>query len=324
MEKKPCPSKIQTDEILSVEESLKAFEGDFTSFFCGLKEKYLKEELIGIYSYLLQKSVDNEFLKCLIREIDALRAPENLDDLLDFLLVKDTHAISGEDLNNFTDVRVLCLKAVSNYKDTRSITPILYCLNNKEEHYKFRLAAAEALGKIGDKNAVESLINVVSDENEKSVYVRESAAVALGMIGDMRAVDPFLSILEAKKNFLDKFTFLKERVIEALGKIDFTSSKRVISVFKNALSDESPQVRLNAVESLMNSDCDEASELIKKMLYDPDEEVARSSVIALYNIDGKSALDEVLALENVPYYCKEEARKILIEEAEALEENDNE
>ena len=156
----------------------------------------------------------------------------------------------------------------------------------------------------------------VSDEEEKSIYVRESAAVALGMIGDMRAVDPFLSILEAKKNFLDKFTFLKERVIEALGKIDFSSNHRVISVFKNALLDESPQVRLNAVESLMNSNCDEAYDLIKDMLYDSDEEVARSSVIALYNLRGEEALNEILELENIPYYCKEEARSIQEEEEE--------
>lgn len=321
MEKKSCFTKIQTDEISLVEESLKACKGDFTSFFYEIKQKYFKDELAQIFSSLLQRAKDNEFLKVLIKEINALRHPDNLDDLLDFLLAKDTHAISGEDLNNFTDVRVLCLKAVSNYKETRTIEPILYCLNNKNEHYKFRLAAAEALGKIGDRNAVESLIDIVSDENEKSIYVRESAAIALGMIGDMRAVDPFLSILEAKKNFLDKFTFLKERVIEALGKIDFSSNRRVITVFKNALLDESPQVRLNAVESLMNSNCEEAVPLIKKMLYDPDEEVSRSSVIALYNLEGKSALDEILSLENIPYYCKEEARSILEEEEEEPQEH---
>lgn len=304
----------QACDIEQVEESLKACKGDFTFFFCNLRKEFFKDDLAHVYSLLLQRAVDAEFLKALIKEISTLCHPDNLDDLLDFLLAKDTHAISGEELNSFTDVRVLCLKAISNYKETRTIEPILYCLNNKNEHYRFRLAAAEALGKIGDKHAVESLIDVVSDENEKSIYVRESAAIALGMIGDMRAVDPFLSILEAKKNFLDKFTFLKERVIEALGKIDFASNKRVVSAFKNALLDESPQVRLNAIESLMNSSCEEAPELIKNMLYDSDEEVSRSSVIALYNLEGKKVLDEILKLENVPYYCKEEARNILKEE----------
>lgn len=299
------------DIIHSAEADLEASGGDFPSFFAKLKEKNSSDELASIYGHFLQKSIDVRFLKCLIGEVNRLRVPQNLDDLMDFLLAKDTHAISGEDIQNFIDVRVLCLKAISNYKEKRSIEVVLYCLNNKQENYKFRLAAAEALGKIGDKNAVESLIEVVSDENEKSVYVRESAAKALGMIGDMRAVDPFLSILEAKKSFLDKFTFLKERVIEALGKIDFSSDNRVISVFKNALQDESPQVRLNAVESLMNSNCEEAFELIRGMLFDSDEEVARNSVVALYNLSDEEILHEIIEDENMPYYCKEEARGIL-------------
>lgn len=316
MEKKAYLAEISSDNFCIIEKHLSECKDDFASFFDKLRNEYFKDDLAKIYSVLLQKTTNLELLRYLIREIDALRHPSNLDDLLDFLLVKDSHAISGEDLNNFIDIRVLCLKAISNYKQIRTIEPILYCLNNKKEHYKFRLAAAEALGKIGDKNAVESLIDIVSDENEKSLYVRESAAKALGMIGDMRAVDPFLSILEAKKSFLDKFTFLKERVIEALGKIDISCNRRVISVFKNALLDESPQVRLNAVESLMNSGSDEAFDLIKDMLFDSDEEVARNSVVALYNLSDEKILKEILEDDNMPYYCKEEARAILDEEYE--------
>jgi hypothetical protein len=57
---------------------------------------------------------------------------------------------------------------------------------------------------------------------EKSVYVRESAAAALGMLGDIRAIDPLVSILETKKGFIDKFTFLKEKIIETLSKFNST------------------------------------------------------------------------------------------------------
>ncbi len=218
MEKKTHLTKVSTEDFNLVEESLKAFGDDFPSFFSELKSKYLKNDLADIYSKLFKKIRNVDFLDALIREIDALRHKQNLDDLLDFLLEFDKNSVNEEDFGAYVNLRVICLKAISNYKDIKSITPVLYCLNNKNEHYKTRLAAAEALGKIGDKNAVESLINIVSDEEEKSVYVRESAAMALGMIGDMRALDPFLSILETKKNFLNKFTFLKERVIEAIGK----------------------------------------------------------------------------------------------------------
>lgn len=284
MEKKAHLDETSFAENFSLaEKSLEAFGEDFPGFFKKLRSEYFKDDLAKIYSYFLLKSTNVEFLRLLIREIDTLRHPDNLDDLLDFVLVKDTHAISDEDLNNFIDVRVLCLKAISNYKQTRTIEPVLYCLNNKNEHYKFRLAAAEALGKIGDKNAVEPLIEIVTDENEKSVYVRESAAAALGMIGDMRAVDPFLSILEAKKSFLDKFTFLKERVVEALGKIDFFADRRAVSALKGALLDDN-------------------------------EEVARNAVWALYNLLGEEILKEILEDKDLPEHCRDEARGILEEE----------
>ena len=153
----------------------------------------------------------------------------------------------------------------------------------------------------------------MSDENEKSVYVRESAALALGMIGDARALDAFVGILEAKKSFLDKFTFLKERIIEALNKIDFSGNKRAIAVLKEALSDESPQVRINAIESLMNSSVDEASDLIWKMLYDEDDEVRKNAVIALYNMEGKDALIRIISDDTLDVSCKEEAQEVLLE-----------
>lgn len=327
MKKKPYLSKMESEDFYFFEESLQACKGDFSTFFASLKNEYLKEDLAKIYSYLFKNIRNVDFLDTLIREIDTLRDKKNLDDLIDFLLEFDADSFDKDDFSAYINLRVLCLKAISNYKDTKAITPVLYCLNNKNEHYKARLAAAEALGKIGDKNAVESLINVVSDEEEKSVYVRESAAAALGMIGDMRAIDPFLSILEAKKNFLDKFTFLKERVIEALGKFNMPYNKRVFLALKEALMDDSPQVRLNAVESLMNLEIESetgcgVAELIKDMLYDNDEEVARSSVAALYNISGAEILYEILKDENAPLHCKDEAQNILKEEL--LEEDGDE
>jgi len=327
MEKKTYLTQISADNFYLVEDSLKTFGDDFFSFFGELKSRYFKDDLAEIYSLLFKRVKNLNFLDILIREINELHHKKNLDDLIDFLLEFDPKSISEEDFGAYINLRVLCLKAISNYKDIKSITPVLYCLNNKNEHYKTRLAAADALGKIGDKNAVESLIRVVSDEEEKSVYVRESAAIALGMIGDMRAVDPFLSILEAKKNFLDKFTFLKERVIEALGKLSMPYNKRVFYALKEALSDDSPQVRLNAVESLMNLEIEAghsfgADELIKNMLFDSDEEVARNSVAALYNLDGEDALKEILENDTIPYYCKDEARNILDTEEPEDEEDD--
>ena len=311
--------KSAREIVFHIEDEIKKSHGDFEPLFCELKAQYDKDELSEIYSKLLGENKSPNFLRILIQEIDRLKHPKNLDDLIDFIL--DCDLKDFNDTGEYINLKVLCIKAISNYKDIKAVTPLLYCLNNKNENYKFRLAAAEALGKIGDKNAVESLIDVVSDENEKSVYVRESAALALGMIGDSRALDAFVGILEAKKTFLDKFTFLKERVIEALNKIDFSSNKRAVAALKEALNAESPQVRINAVESLMNSNVDEAFDLIWKMLYDTDDEVRRNAVIALYNLEGKDALIRIISDETLDVSCKEEAQDVLLEVDEDTEDD---
>ena len=303
--------KLSEDIIFRIEDEIKKSQDNFISLFSDLKAQYNSDELSEIYSKLLGEIKAPDFLRILIKEIDILKHPKNLDDLIDFIL--DCDSKDFDDASEYLNLKVLCIKAISNYKDIKAVTPLLYCLNNKNENYKFRLAAAEALGKIGDKNAVESLIDVVSDENEKSVYVRESAALALGMIGDARALDAFVGILEAKKTFLDKFTFLKERIIEALNKIDFSNNKRAIAALKEALNDESSQVRINAIESLMNSKVEQAPDLIWKMLYDNEQEVRKNAVIALYNLEGRDVLIKIISDETLNPDCAQEAQDVLLE-----------
>lgn len=310
-------NELSVEELTKFENQLQEAIKNPSDFFGDIQRKFDKNTLSSLLGYFLSNAADSNLLKETIKAINSLRDEKNIEDLIDFLMSK---GFEDKDSNEIINLKTLCIKAISNYKDKRCIPVLLYCLNDKTANYKMRFQAAEALGKIGDKNAVESLINVVSDEEEKSVYVRESAAVALGMIGDMRAIDPFLTILEAKKNFLDKFTFLKERVIEALGKINFTSTERVIVAFKNALEDDSAQVRINAIECLMNSGDDNAYDIIKEKLHDADDEVIKNAVIALYNLKGKEALFEILKDENLPNAAKDEADEIY---REYEEENDD-
>ena len=162
---------------------------------------------------------------------------------------------------------------------------------------------------------IEVCVQVMKDEDEKSVYLRESAASALGLIGDMRALDPLVSILETKQGLMNKFTFLKERVIEALTKLRLDDNDRVFRALKGSLSDDSTQVRINAIEALMESNHPQAVEVIKTCLSDSDEEVRKNALIALYNLEGRDILDEVISLPNYHQTLKEEAQ-YMIEEYE--------
>ena len=223
------------------------------------------------------------------------------------------------DFDDLTNVRVMCAKAIANIKDTSVVGSLLYCLNNKNENYKVRLACADALGKIGDKYATAPLIELIQDEEEKSVYLKESAVSALGFLGDDMAIDPLVSILDAKQGFLDKFSFLKERVIEALGKLN-TNNSKVIKAFKKSLMDVSPMVRINAIEAIMNSEEEDAAEIIRPCLNDDDDEVKKNALIALYNLLGRDILDEVIAMPSYSEFLRNTAKE-LIEEYEECEDD---
>lgn len=276
----------------------------------GLESKFSQEQLIIIYNYFLTIPLNPDVLMHLVRCTDKYRDKSSLSAILDLLL----------NMENVDNLRAMCAKAAANLKDTNAVIPLLSCLNNKGENYKVRLACADALGKIGDKYAVAPLINLVQDEDEKSVYVRESAAMALGMLGDFRAIDPLVSILETKKGFMDKFTFLKERVIEALGKLNVQNS-RVFKALEHALTDESACIRIDAIEALMESGDDRAYGLIKEMLNDLNDEVKKNALIALYNMIGRDILNEVIENDRYGDFLKTEAVR-LIEEYEDEDESE--
>lgn len=277
-----------------------------------LDKSFQSGDLVNIYNYFLSISTNPDILMNIIRLADRFRDHSTLSPLLDILLMKNT---GGADVKEkFINTRVMCAKAIANYKDTATVTPLLYCLNNKDENYKVRLACADALGKIGDKYAVAPLIEVVKDEEEKSVYLKESAASALGMLGDLRAIEPLVSILESNKGIWNKFTFLKERVIEALGKMRISNNDRVFNALKESLLDESPQIRINAIEALMDSEHERAYETIKRCLTeDNDFEVQKNALIALYNLGGREILDEIISLPIYSKELKDEAQSMIDE-----------
>lgn len=271
----------------------------------NLEEFYDSTELVSIYNYCLMNVEDPEVLVQVIKYTDAHRALSTLTILLELLQLKI------EDMDDsLVNVRAMCAKAISNYKDPSTVVTLLDCLNNKNEHYKVRLACADALGRIGDRYAVKPLIDLVEDEDEKSVYLKESATFALGILGDTSAIDPLVSILESKQGFIGKFTFLKEKIVEALGKLNF-NNKKVMKALKNSLMDSSPMVRINAIEAIMNSEDEESVNLIRPCLKDEDDEVKKNALIALYNLLGRDILDEVISLPSYSEFLKQEAQELI-------------
>ena len=277
-----------SEDIVSYLEKKSQNAKSFVSLFDDIERKFNKSELCFLFNHILSKKHDFNLLNETIRRINKYRFFQNLNSLIDFILIQNPD-------NDFANLKVLAIKTISSYKNKSAVPALLFCLNDKNSNYKIRLAAAEALGKIGDKNAYESLINVVCDEKEKSTYVKESAVAALGMLGDNRALDVFDSILNTKQMFMDKFLFLKEKIIEAMFKFDVVKDKKALDILKKTLSDVSPKIRISAIEALMNLDSDESYDLIYDCLkFDSDIEVKKNALVALYNLSDRKILDEVL------------------------------
>ena len=279
----------------------------------ALKEQYSNDELAIIYNYFFEIAPTKELIIGVLSLIDKLRNPESISVLIDALVIKDKFKSRINNDEDITQIRVNITRALANSKNSKAVNPLLYCLNNKDENYKIKLSCADALGKIGDKYAVMPLVNLLEDEEESSVYVKESAVSALGMIGDEKAIDSLVSILETTKGFMSKFTFLKERALEALNKINHKGDAKVMQAVRHSLADESPQVRINAIEVLMNSDEPEAEELIKLMLRDNNREVVKNAVIALYNLNDEDILHEIINSPASSDYAKTEAEELLME-----------
>lgn len=277
-------------------------------------------DAIEMYNYFLTKETSPEVLLYLVKTVSENIDETSIDVLIEMLLWKETFNSEDKSPNDYIEVRSLVARILGSTKNSKVTLPLLYTLNNKKENYKLRLSCADALGQIGNKYAVGSLINVVSDSDEKSVYLRETAAKALGKLRDHKAIEPLVSILESREGFLTKFSFFKERIVEALGNIG-TKDERSINALKNALMDRSSYVRLSALEAISKiDDEDEIIPLVKNCLKDDDDEVARSSVIVLYNIIGERILHELLNDDDVSELCKNEAQSIL-DEYESEEEH---
>jgi HEAT repeat protein len=259
---------------------------------------------------LLKTECDVEVLIFICNALARTKEEEAVMPLVD--LVLGNREIEGKDdpvkvnRDEYLKVRCSAIKALGLLKNEKAVIPLMYVLNDKTEHYRVRLNAAEALGRIGDTYAVNPLINLVVDEKESSVYVRESAAKALGMLGDVRAIKPLLKILDSKRGIFDKFTFLKEQVIDAIRKIGADSDRDTVQYLKDSLMDEAPSVRMSAVETLASMGDPSLIRILVPVVYDEDEEVSREAVRAIYELEGMLELQKLLEDDRLPGWARDE------------------
>jgi HEAT repeat protein len=207
--------------------------------------------------------------------------------------------------------------------------PVKDVERTRERGFFLREAAAISLGKIGDKKAVEVLLETLKDHY---CFVSEASAKALGRIGDKRSVDALIKALKFPLPTQEKYAQwqrVRANAAEALGKI---GDPRAVNGLISALKDDDENVRFQVSVALNKIDRDRFPKIL---LYENFElkmrkhreflcdELRKKGETAYSAFKYEEAVDYFEdALENDPnngelYYRKAEALQRLGRSAEA-------
>jgi HEAT repeat protein len=210
------------------------------------------------------------------------------------------------------------VRALGNIKDDEAVEALIQILNEKNiiTTPDLREDAAEELGKIASRRAVESLIKALEDQSsrlrwtavkalglissdeaieiliqklksEHLSYILESYILALGEIRNEKAIDPLLQVLNDKKQLSE----VRAKAAGALGNIGKDTA--VESLIK-ALEDQDPEVRAKAAEALGNTGKGTVVKPLIKALNDQDSTVIGNAVTALGVMDNIATITPLI------------------------------
>lgn len=155
---------------------------------------------------------------------------------------------------------------------------------------ELRMAAANALGELGESDAVPKLAERFDDPDAR---VRARAARACGTIEDARATGPLESLLT------DPVAGVRREGAEALGRI---GNRQALSALLDLYDDEDERVRRIAVGAFGNFDNDRPVDHLVEALGDPAPAVRRTAVYSLIQL-----------LSNVPTEASHQIRETVVE-----------
>ncbi|HKR55327.1 MAG TPA: HEAT repeat domain-containing protein [Gemmatimonadales bacterium] len=161
-------------------------------------------------------------------------------------------------------------------QDTSSVVPALIA-RLKDDDAGVRRAAAQSLGRLGDRRAVQPLITVLADPEAE---VRRSAIEALSDLEDPAAIGPIAGLLK------DSDTDVKKEALNALGHFD---QKIPTTGVVDLLDDPSADVRHEAVNLLQNVHDRSAAPAIAKLIHDQSSDVREAVINALGDLGDQSS-----------------------------------
>ncbi|MDY0387717.1 MAG: HEAT repeat domain-containing protein [Methanolobus sp.] len=174
--------------------------------------------------------------------------------------------------------------------DKKAVEPLMNILANESMSENMRQAAARSLGQIGDKRAVKLLIECLEDESQ---YIQSEAAWALGETGDERAIEPLADLLDKE------YEFAVTNSAEALNKLGAPVEDMLIE----NLDHQDINVRKNSIYALSSIGEQSSYSVFLKIAEDRTEyeEVRRAAISALGRSDDDDLIEpltDILKNEN--------------------------
>ncbi len=149
----------------------------------NLREESAIYHMIDIAGSLNPSEPDNEEKLLIIK--DAIQVFGCIDSLIDILDDPSIKYRGG----------VVAIDVIGDLK-CKSAVPCLIKLLNNSICRDVRRASIRAIGEVGNKDAKQSLIDAVDDNDS---HVRRSAIATLGKIGEMAAFEPIINLLHTEK-----------------------------------------------------------------------------------------------------------------------------
>jgi HEAT repeat protein len=191
-------------------------------------------------------------------------------------------------------VRAAACEALGAIGDPQAIPHLAQAL--QDEAWEVRKAACEALGAIGDPQAIPHLAQALQDE---AWWVRKAVCEALGAIGDPQAIPHLAQALQ------DEHRWVRAAACEALGAI---GDPQAIPPLLQALQDEAWEVRKAACEALGAIGDPQAIPPLLQALQDEAWEVRAAACEALGAIGDPQAIPPLLqALKDEAWEVREAA-----------------
>ncbi len=231
-------------------------------------EKAFREICEGFRKDLRENS-DRLIRRDMARYIGELRYAKATPDLID-KLQKDADP----------EVRSACAYALGNIGAKFAVGPLREVMENRKEEMPVRLAAAVALGQMGNEQGIKFLIDQLKSSDEK---VRAAAVEALRTIGKPAT----RLLIEAAQS---KDSLQRWGAVAALGE---TGDPKAVPILLKALRDEDENVRAVAAASLGKLRYARAAHQLVQALADKSERVQAHAEWALENI-GERAIPAIM------------------------------